>query len=400
MSLGKESNQKKLKRQQIQATFKKTIQGKDSTTLSKKKDKKKQMIDHEQDELLLADDMKDAQEGLVIERLGDRLLVMSTAADQQGKLHVCLQRSTLASAHIVPGDQVYFRLDMASSSSANGTDVTAMVCKVKPRMNVLQRPAIGSSMHKMLLKNIAANIDILCVIVAARPLVPLHTIDNYITYAELMQIPKVMIIVNKADLPDTTELYDALQHYKKSPLNYEIIATSVPEKQGISELLEKIKSKTTIFVGQSGVGKSSLIRCLLPNKEDEIRVGDLVKNDQYGAHTTSNARIYQLQLPDDTSNVDTYIIDSPGIRELSVAQFEPSTIIDGFVEVIEAAQNCKFRNCNHFLQDVRSVEMLLENEQAVSQCGVIRGIAKGEVNIERYESLKHLISQSLEQRSH
>ena len=388
-------------------------------------------------------------EGVVVERLGDRLLVkpvtkpsdpssVTSSSSSNGsnvnekKYVLCTQKNKLASNPIVVGDRVLFNPAFITPSSSlhafsndQHTNMTVresegLVHTLMPRRNILQRPGFNSNIHRLNLKNIAANIDQLCLVIATRPLVPLTTIDNYLAYAEIMEIPNCLIVINKADIqPDTDELRQSLEHYTKSGrLGYKIVQTSVETGEGLSELLEAMKNKTSVFVGQSGVGKSSLIDAILTKfsskKESEleaesIRIGDLVKNDQYGAHTTSNARLYELHDESDGSSCnETNLIDSPGIRELSIAHFNPSIIIKGFKELYEHSQQCKYRNCDHFIHHVHvpvgsgysgtlnDVQQLLARDpQIVDRCQVINAVVKGDVQVSRYFSYRYIMQHLL-----
>jgi ribosome biogenesis GTPase len=410
-----------------------------------------------------------SMEGVVIERLGDRLLVKPLLPTNNNSIStmskdyfLCIQKNMLARQHIVPGDRVAFRslslspstdgdpsllhtdpsdkkLEAPSSSSSNTRPSEGVVHALSPRRNILQRPGFNANIHKKNLKNIAANIDQLCIVIAARPLVPLSTIDNYLAYAEIMEIPHCLIVINKADIqPDTEKLTQSLQHYHKSSLlNYKIVETSVETGQGLTELFAAMKNKTSIFVGQSGVGKSSLIDAILdkfsihsnlngtdsdgelPPKES-IRIGDLVKNDLYGAHTTSNARLYELHERVVNEQevagppIETNLIDSPGIRELSIAHLDQSVIIKGFKELYTYSKECKFRDCDHYIHhvhispstgthvagihsgSVEDVECLLDSDPKIPErCKVIKAVLDGNIAVSRYFSYRYIMQHLL-----
>ena len=271
-------------------------------------------------------DVSQSEEGLVIERQGDRLIVEVISSSNQTELITCIQRSSLEAASIVVGDCVYFhRLEDASDEG--------IAIGYKERRNVLARP-LSSNPNAMQFKQIASNIDHMVIVVACLPIVPPVTIDRYLVVSELMNM-KTTIVINKCDLECSPALYQQLQHYPA--LGYEVLQTS-QSGQGLDELRQSLKGSTSIFVGQSGVGKSSLIKAVLPNFD--IRVGELTTKLKVGSHTTSNARLYHLPFGGD-------LIDSPGIREFGLWHLDDDSINRGFKEIHQASKSCKFRNCRH-----------------------------------------------------
>lgn len=374
------------------------------------------------------------QRGLVIERLGDRVLIEYPLESPpfQRQRAVCLQRQQflLSQEHIVPGDIVYFKHinnnDNIDNSTLSSKNATAFIEELHPRNNVLQRPSAGSTRKKVTMKPIASNIDQLLVVVATQPLVPLHTLDRYIVSARVHNIPEVHFVINKADLPDTKDLYNYMRHYEK--LGHRLILASTSSNAsdnnynnkhaGLDTVRNLLRGKTSIFVGQSGVGKSSLINALFSSSSwtpstfsgEMLRVGDLVGNNLYGAHTTSNAKLYHLPAPTSESDsnekelndsllekgnpsncfekegdevvsteleIDHHekdnaiiqfndsgswgrIIDSPGIRELGIWHLPSRVIQEGFHEIHHHAQFCKFRNCKHDNYDMQKLSEQLD----------------------------------------
>lgn len=313
-------------------------------------------------------------DGLVIERLGDRLLVEyhnSTFSSNVPQRLVCSQRSIFTKDQIVPGDRVQFSLNPISDNKTAIDTAVGVVQSLQDRKNVLQRPSATSTRNKVQMRPIASNIDQLLIVISVQPLVPLPTIDRYIISALVYNIPNVCLVINKADLPDTDELHNSFYYYAN--LGYKLIKASTKTSAGLDELRSCLKGKTSVFVGQSGVGKSSLVNTLIP--QAQIRVGDLISNNNFGAHTTSNARLYHL---DEKGSV---IIDSPGIRELGVWHLPAADIQQGFVEIDSHAQKCKFRNCLHREEDAKF-------------CAVWQAVQKGEIHQNRYNSFMALVNQN------
>lgn len=254
--------------------------------------------------------------GLVIERQGDRLLV-ELASSQQSNPNdyiLCSQKSSLASATIVVGDHIYLR------RIAGSTDEGVAV-GYKDRRNLLERP-VASNPNAMQFKQIASNIDQMFIVTCCVPLVPLITIDRYLVIAHLHGV-NATIILNKNDLEGSEEFAKYLEHYPS--LGYRVLKVS-NTGEGLPELMEALANKTSIFCGQSGVGKSSLINMILP--DENIRTGGLTQKIQMGSHTTSNARLYHLACGGD-------LIDSPGIREYGLWHLDERDIQEGFKEIFE-----------------------------------------------------------------
>lgn len=327
-------------------------------SMSEKKKRRVEVVDYQpqvDEEPLVPDDQ--LRSGLVIERFGQRLLVEFTDKrnDSVGQRVLCLQRGKFIDKEpIVCGDSVRFSFPITNiTASTNSSSECGapeppmgMVQELVERRNVLQRPSAGSKRNKIVLRPIAANIDQLFIVVATEPLVPLHTIDQFIVSAVHNDIPAVHLVINKADLSETQELHEMLSFYEE--LGHKVILASAHEPGRLKKLRDLMRGKTSVFVGQSGVGKSSLVNALLPKVD--ARVGDLVANNLYGAHTTSNAHLYYI---DEDDHDQGAIVDSPGIRELGIWHLDRRDVQDGFVEIARAAEDCKFRNCAHEEKDRR-----------------------------------------------
>lgn len=329
--------------------------------------------------------------GLVIERHGDRLVVETkpsqilpggtTANEGESSTIVCSQRSSLCDTTIVVGDVVdFFYLDPVqpriSADATQPHDVAAVVGIPAPtvesdsgsfqgvvvshreRRTLLQRPTSSSGgMAKLQMKALAANVDQLVVVVASNPYVPPISIDRLLVAATEYNLD-ALIVLNKVELEGADELAERLENYVA--LGYPVLKVSVKEGYGLDDLRAALNHKCSIFVGQSGVGKSSLVNILLPDAH--ANVGELVKKGTLGAHTTSSARLFHL--PDGGS-----IVDSPGIRELGLWHLDAASIRAGFIEIAELSAHCKFKNCAH--------------TRGTLGCAVIRAVEEGKVHPER-----------------
>ncbi|WP_341582413.1 small ribosomal subunit biogenesis GTPase RsgA [Marinobacter metalliresistant] len=264
------------------------------------------------------------QEGLVIAHYGQQLDVEALEGEQTGDVVRCFVRTNIDS--LVTGDKVVWR------PGQNETGVIVARCE---RQNLLQRPDNFGA-----LKPVAANIDHIILVIAPEPEPHDNLIDRYLVAAEITDIPAV-ILLNKTDLLTNRnrQSIDALL-VRYEALGYEVVRTSAAESgdQPSSEVEALVKDQTSVFVGQSGVGKSSIIQTLMPG--EAIRVGAVSESTGKGVHTTTTAKLFHLPMGGD-------LIDSPGIREFGLWHMTPQEVEHGFREIRDVIGNCKFRNCRH-----------------------------------------------------
>ncbi len=282
----------------------------------------------------------EVQIGLVITRYGQRLLVESEAGD----LVQCTARRNIDLS--VAGDQVIFQMS---------DDNTGVVTALLERDNTLERS------HKI----IAANIDELWLVVAIEPHYQFDLIDRYLVVAENGNLP-IRIIVNKIELSKNIEQVKTDFAMYQS-IGYKVSYLSVKEQIGTAEFKQQLNDKTHIFLGQSGVGKSSLINELTPNLN--LRVNEISKKSKLGKHTTTNTTLYHIPSGGD-------LIDSPGVREFHLNTLTSQEILSGFREFKPFVGQCKFRNCVHI------------NEP---NCAIKNALGNGSIHPKRYESYLNLI---------
>jgi ribosome biogenesis GTPase len=278
--------------------------------------------------------------------------------DQNNKLFQCQQRKAVG--QVVCGDIVLWQAEDAD---------TGVITSIKERHSILQRPDINNN-----LRIIAANIDQVFIVVAHKPELNEGLIDRYLVAAENSHL-KPVILLNKIDLFDEKEfsnLKSRLQLYQD--IGYTVIYTSAKQEHGLDSLTKLLKDNNNIFVGQSGVGKSSLINTIL---KSDARIGEISEATGKGKHTTTTAYLYPLEAE------QGHIIDSPGVREFGLIKLNEQDIIAGFTEFKPYIGYCKFRNCAH------------KNEPG---CALLKALEDKKITSQRWESSQRIIASLSESR--
>jgi ribosome biogenesis GTPase / thiamine phosphate phosphatase len=249
---------------------------------------------------------------------------------------------------VVCGDRVIWGYPPA----ADGPSVES----VEPRRNLIER--IDSRGRA---EPVAANIDKLVMVVAPQPTTDWFLVDRYWAGAVLKDL-QALIIVNKQDL-GTDAIEPQLDEYRK--LNLTCVEVSCQAAAGIADLERLLTGSVSLLVGQSGVGKSSLVNALVP--EAAAQTAELTRDDE-GRHTTTTARWYQLA-------PTSAIIDAPGVRDFAPPAHLVRAAERGFIEIHERSMNCRFKDCRHMEEPGCAVRTAVINQQ---------------ISTRRYESYRRL----------
>lgn len=300
------------------------------------------------EEVLGAGELGAEQTGLVIAHFGTQVDVEAS----DGSTQRCHLRANLDG--LVTGDRVIWCAG----------DATGVVVAREPRHSELRRPdAYGK------LKPIAANIDQILVVIAPFPEPHANLIDRYLVASEAVGIEPVLLL-NKSDLLDLDPALRARMQALLAlypTLGYRLLEVS-SLSGSLAQLDEALRDRISIFVGQSGVGKSSLVNALLPAAG--LRVGALSELRQKGVHTTTTAQL--LHLPAGGS-----LIDSPGIREFGLWHMSREQVEEGFREFRPLLGHCHFRDCSH------------EHEPG---CAILAAVESHAISETRLASYRHIVS--------
>lgn len=284
-----------------------------------------------------------SEHGLVIARYGKQALIES----RTGERLLCHLRPHLESP--VAGDEVLWE------PTENKGVVTALIT----RRNVLERPDLQGR-----LRPVAANIDLMLIVFAPEPAPQPALLDRYLVAAEHIDVEPVLIL-NKADLLVDSSQRDQLQHY--AALGYRTLETHCNQADA-SDLHSLINGQTLVLVGQSGVGKSSLIQRLLPDAS--IRIGALSEVADKGRHTTTTAELFHL--PEGGR-----LIDSPGVRDFGLSHVTAGAVAQGFREFWPYLGQCRFRDCQHGDEP---------------DCALQHAVTQGVISGERFQSYQQIVA--------
>ncbi|NLO89306.1 MAG: ribosome small subunit-dependent GTPase A [Clostridia bacterium] len=285
------------------------------------------------------------ERGIILKRYGGFFYVYSN-----GKVYECVCRGKNRLLHddIYPGDLVEFLPGEGEKSDK------CVIEGLLPRNNLLIRPPV-------------ANVSqVICVVALKYPSPNLFLLDRLLVNAEYYSL-RAVICLNKKDFATDQNSEKIINIYQG--LGYKIVVTSAKTGEGVEQLKGELKDNLTVFAGQSGVGKSSLLNAIIPGLK--LKVGEVSKKLKVGRHTTRHVEI--IKLPE-----GGFVADTPGFSRLDLPEMYPEELGNYFPEIREHRVNCKFTSCLH------------ENEP---QCNVKAAIEQGLINEERYGNYLKLLAE-------
>ncbi|TMP44072.1 ribosome biogenesis GTPase RsgA [Pseudoalteromonas citrea] len=298
-----------------------------------------------------ADNLGPTESAVVLSRFGQHADIET----HNGEVLRCNIRRTVS--NLVCGDEVIFRRAKVSEG-----DLAGVIEATEERRSQLTRPDFYDG-----IKVVAANIDQILMVSAVLPEFTPQIIDRYLVACEDMGIEPILVL-NKIDLLDDEGLQiieEVLDIYRE--LGYKVLLVSNKSEQGIDELKQQLVDKNSIFVGQSGVGKSTLVNTVLPNAD--ILTKQVSENSGLGQHTTTVSRLHHLPSGGN-------LIDSPGIREFGLWHLDVERVTFCFKEFREYIGGCRFRDCKHL------------NDPG---CLLIEAVEQGKISQLRFDSYHRIL---------
>lgn len=303
--------------------------------------------------------MADGFSGLVVRATGSWYDVLHA-----GVVHSCRMRGRMrlrgarSTAPVVVGDMVKCEQEEQGSF---------VICDVEPRRNYIIRRASNLSKESHI---IAANIDHAMIVATLfAPETATEFIDRFLVTCEAYKIP-VTILLAKIDLA-RAEAAEAVEEFRATyeSAGYEVLEISATQGIGIEEVKERLRNQTTLISGNSGVGKSTLIKAIEPHVE--IRTGEISQSHNKGKHTTTFSTIYPL-------TEGGYIIDTPGIKGFGLLDIDDAELWHYYPEMLRFGEECQFYNCTHTHEP---------------KCAVRSAVERGEIAYSRYESYLKILDE-------
>ena len=284
--------------------------------------------------------------GLVIAHHGRALVV----EDEAGRLHRCAARQNLG--RLACGDRIVWQ--------ASGMEEGVIVA-VGERRSLLIRPDYHGQPRP-----VAANLDAVAVVLAPEPEPSEFLIDRYLVAIAAIGV-RGLLVLNKLDLLDEAglaALRERMEPYRR--IGYPLLLASSHTAQGLDDLRRWLRGHVSLLAGQSGVGKSSLIQALLPDRE--IRIRAISETTGHGVHTTSSSTLYHL--PDGGG-----LIDTPGVRSFELGEISLNDLDRGFPDIAPCLGRCRFSDCRH---------------DAEPDCALREAVASGAIAPRRLDSYRQL----------
>lgn len=291
------------------------------------------------------------KQGLIIENISNKYIVKTSE-----KLYNCVARGKLKQSEITlaVGDAV--KIDILNEEKQE-----AVINEIIERKTYIKRPKIS---------NIS---QIILVISARHPKPDTLMLDKQLAYSELMKI-KPIIVINKIDLEDESKISNLEKIYTK--IGYTVIKTNAKEKIGLDKIKHILKNNISVFSGNSGVGKSTLINSLFEEKLTEE--GNISIKNKKGKNTTTATKLYEI-------DENSYIADTPGFSTFDIDEIEKDNLDKYFIEFKKQIEKCEFIGCTHIKEE---------------KCGIKQALNEKKISQERYENYKKIYEDLKEKEEH
>lgn len=257
------------------------------------------------------------------------------------KIYNCSARGKIKSSELSP-----VAGDIVTIESQGKEENIGVIEDIEERKNYIKRPKM-------------ANLSQIILVVSMKmPKPDLLLLDKQLVYAEYMNI-KPIICLNKIDLEEEERINEIYELYKN--IGYKVIKTNAKEEIGTEEIRKCLENNITAFSGNSGVGKSTLINCIIGG--NTIEEGDISRKNKKGKNTTTQVNLYKIK-------ENSYIADTPGFSTFDVYEIEKEDLNKYFVEFRSYLNQCEYADCSHIKE---------------GKCGIKKGIEAGKISKERYE---------------
>lgn len=267
---------------------------------------------------------------------------------------------------VVVGDDVKVIVDELPPSESELR--TGVITEVRPRRTYFAKKK--TTLKKEREQLIAANVDKMIIVAAVKePPFRMRLIDRFVIAAQQGGVEPV-VVVNKIDLDYDIDLRRISKIYESVAIK--LIATSAKEPKGIDDLCAVLKDSESLFVGQSGTGKSSLLNAVQPGLK--LRTGEISDKSGKGRHTTTVVELFPLDF-------GGYVVDTPGLRALGLTKLDKWNVDQYFEEIFQASHECRFSDCRH---------------RDEPDCAVKKGVEEGKIFRERYESYIKILEDLME----
>ncbi|MFI3262764.1 MAG: ribosome small subunit-dependent GTPase A [Rikenellaceae bacterium] len=309
--------------------------------------------------------------GIVTKNTGSWYCVES----EDGKVYNCRIRGKLrlkgirTTNPISVGDNVVFDIE----TDNNDNSVNGVITKIEPRKNYIIRKSTNLSKESHIL---ASNLDnVFLVVTLDFPFTSNEFIDRFLVTCEVYKVP-VTIVLNKIDLFSDEGFKEVIEDFHKlyNSASYEVINCSTISHEGIATIEEMMKGKISLFSGNSGVGKSSIIKVV--TNDLNIKTGDVSDSHHKGKHTTTFSEMFKI-------NDGGYLIDTPGIKGFGLIDIDKDELARYFPDMFKHSSECRFYNCTHTHEP---------------GCAVKEAVQEGAIYAERYDSYLKMLENDKEEK--